>query len=105
MSIVSIQKTEGNDYVSVKKAVQQAVADCGGLGDIVKPGFKVLINPNLVAVPDDRLSGGVTRWEVREARQNVRGLRQQIRHEIRDGRHRWGRMIALRMVAGRSRLE
>ncbi|MBW0144797.1 hypothetical protein [Sphingomicrobium clamense] len=34
---------------------------------------------------------GVTRWEVREARQNVRGLRQQIRHEIRDGRHRWGR--------------
>lgn len=78
MSIVSIQKTEGNDYASIKKAVQQAIADCGGLGDIVKPGFKVLINPNLVAVPDDRLSGGVTRWEV------VKAIAEMIKEEGAD---------------------
>lgn len=67
MSVVSIQKTEGNDYASIQASVQKAIADCGGLSDIVKPGYKVLIKPNLVAVPDDRLSGGVTRWEVVKA--------------------------------------
>lgn len=34
---------------------------------------------------------GVTRWEVREARDGVRNLRAAIRHEIRDGRHRYDR--------------
>ena len=30
----------------------------------IKPGYKVIIKPNLVACPTERLSGGVTRWEV-----------------------------------------
>ena len=32
----------------------------GGLEEIVKPGCKVIIKPNLVACPTERLSGGVT---------------------------------------------
>ena len=43
MSVVSIKKTEGNDYASIQASVQKAIADCGGLSDIVKPGYKVLI--------------------------------------------------------------
>ena len=39
-------------------------ADVGGLEDIIKPGYKVIIKSNLVACPTEGLSGGVTRWEV-----------------------------------------
>ena len=45
-------------------AVRKAVEACGGLGDIIKPGARVLVKPNLVATPESRLSGAVTRWEV-----------------------------------------
>ena len=64
MSIVSIRKTASDDYAGILAAVRRAVEDLGGLGDIVKPGMKVLVKPNLVAVPKERLSGAVTRWEV-----------------------------------------
>ncbi len=67
MSKVSIRKTEDQGYESIRKAVRQVVEDLGGLSDIIKPGYKVLINPNFVAVPKDRCSGGVTRWEVVKA--------------------------------------
>ncbi len=67
MSVVSIRKTGGNDYESIRAAVRKTIDDIGGLSDIIKPGFKVLIKPNFVAVPDDRCSGGVTRWEVVKA--------------------------------------
>ena len=64
MSTVSIQRTQGDDYLAIKAAVDQVMADLGGLEDIIKPGNKVMIKPNLVACPTDRLSGGITRWEV-----------------------------------------
>ena len=64
MSTVSIRKTTGDDYASIKATVDQVIADIGGIEDIIKPGYKVIIKPNLVACPTDRLSGGVTRWEV-----------------------------------------
>lgn len=66
MSVVSICKTKGNDYESIKAAVYKTIEDCGGLADIIKPGYRVLINPNLVAAAD-RLSGAITRWEVSKA--------------------------------------
>lgn len=64
MSTVAIQKTKGDDYAAIKEAVNQVIADIGGIEDIIKPGYKVIIKPNLVACPTDRLSGGITRWEV-----------------------------------------
>ena len=64
MSTVSIRKTMGDDYAAIKAAVDQVIADIGGIEDIIKPGYKVIIKPNLVACPTERLSGGVTRWEV-----------------------------------------
>ena len=64
MSIVAIQKTASDSFEDIKKAVAKVVEDIGGIGDIIKPGYKVIIKPNLVATPTDRLSGGVTRWEV-----------------------------------------
>lgn len=67
MSIVSIHKTKGDDYQNIRTAVRAAIADCGGLGDIVKPGYTVLLKPNFCATPADRLSGGITRWEVVKA--------------------------------------
>lgn len=67
MSVVSIQKTAGNDYASIKTAVDKVIEQLGGLEDIIKPGYRVIIKPNLVATPTERLSGGVTRWEVCKA--------------------------------------
>lgn len=64
MSTVSVIKTKGNDYPAIKEAVDKVIENLGGLEDIIKPGYKVLIKPNLVAKPADRLSGAVTRWEV-----------------------------------------
>ncbi|MEG0779255.1 MAG: DUF362 domain-containing protein [Oscillospiraceae bacterium] len=64
MPIVSIEKTGGNDYASIKATVDKVIEQIGGLEDVIKPGYKVIIKPNLVATPAERLSGGVTRWEV-----------------------------------------
>lgn len=64
MAKVSIVKTEGQSYEAIKCAVDRVIEQIGGLEDIIKPGYKVIIKPNLVACPTDRLSGGVTRWEV-----------------------------------------
>ncbi len=64
MSKVSIHKIKDQSYENIKEAVEQVIHDLGGLKDIIKEGDRVLIKPNLVAVPTDRLSGAVTRWEV-----------------------------------------
>lgn len=64
MSKVSIQKIKDHSYESIKASVDNVIEQLGGLEDIIKPGYKVIIKPNLVATPSDRLSGGVTRWEV-----------------------------------------
>lgn len=67
MSTVSIIKTKEHDSVSILAAVRKALEAIGGIDDIIKPGFKVLINPNLVAPGTDRFSGAVTRYEVCQA--------------------------------------
>jgi uncharacterized protein (DUF362 family) len=64
MSKVSIVKTTGNSEPEVLSAVKQAIELIGGLGDIVKPGNTVLIKPNLVAPPKERVTGAITRYEV-----------------------------------------
>ncbi|MEE3362354.1 MAG: DUF362 domain-containing protein [Anaerovoracaceae bacterium] len=63
-SLVSIRKTAGDDLEGIREAVRRAADDLGGLEDIIRPGARVLIKPNMVAVPEARLSGAVTRWEV-----------------------------------------
>lgn len=63
-SIVSIRKTKGLDYKYIEETMRKVIEDIGGLGDVIKPGYKVIIKPNMVAVPPARLSGAVTRWEV-----------------------------------------
>lgn len=64
MSKVSIHKIKDQSYENIKENVEKVIEDLGGLSDIIKKGDRVLIKPNLVAVPTDRLSGAVTRWEV-----------------------------------------
>lgn len=64
MSTVSIVKTDLYDAEKIAQSVRKSVELIGGMESIVKPGMKVLIKPNLVAVPQDRLGGAVTRWEV-----------------------------------------
>lgn len=71
MSIVSIVKTQSGSQRDIEHAVREAVKLAGGLEDIVRPGFKVLIKPNLVAVPKARLTGAVTRWEVCKAAADI----------------------------------
>lgn len=63
-SIVSIRKTKGDEYERIAEAVKEVIKDIGGLDDVIKPGYKVIIKPNMVAVPVSRCSGAVTRWEV-----------------------------------------
>ena len=67
MSTVSIIKTKNHSEEAIAEAVRKALDAIGGISDIIKPGFKVLINPNLVAPGSDRLSGAVTRYEVCKA--------------------------------------
>lgn len=64
MSTVSVQKIQDHSYESIKAAVDQVIADLGGLEDLIHPGAKVLIKPNMVAPSENRLGGTVTRWEV-----------------------------------------
>ncbi len=67
MAIVSMRKTASDDYERIREAVFSVIRDLGGLEDIIRPGFRVLVKPNFVAVPEYRLSGAVTRWEVCKA--------------------------------------
>ena len=67
MSTVSIIKSKGQNEQAIAEAVRKSIEAIGGLQDIIKPGYKVLINPNLVAPGADRFSGCVTRYEVCKA--------------------------------------
>ena len=67
MSIVSIRRTASDSRADIKAAVDQVISDLGGIEDIIRPGFRVLIKPNFVAVPESKLSGAVTRAEVAAA--------------------------------------
>ena len=64
MSSVSIVKTNGNTEKDIDAAVRKSLDLIGGLKDIIKPNFKVLIKPNLVAPAKERLSGAITRYEI-----------------------------------------
>ena len=66
-SAVSVVKTEGDGLQSIEKAVREAISLAGDWEKIVSYRDLILIKPNLVAVPSDRLNGAVTRWEVCKA--------------------------------------
>lgn len=67
-SVVSIVRTEQSpSYDEIREAVNKAVSLIGGIGDVVKPGQLVLINPNLSAPPADREHAVVTLPEVSRA--------------------------------------
>ena len=67
-SKVSIVKTgpRPNDQ-AIRKAVQQAFDLIGGIGDLIKPGKKVLLNPSWVAPPTEPEKGCITQAEVTQA--------------------------------------
>jgi|LSQX01.1.fsa_nt_gb uncharacterized protein (DUF362 family) len=67
MSIVSLVKTKGNTEADIDLAVRKSLDLIGGISDIIKPGYKVLIKPNMCAPGTDRLSGANTRYEVCKA--------------------------------------
>ncbi len=67
MAIVSLRKTSSDDCEGIRDAVFRVIEDLGGLSDIIRPGWRVLVKPNFVAVPEHRLSGAVTRWEICKA--------------------------------------
>lgn len=67
-SKVSIVKTgpRPNDQ-AIRKAVEQAFDLIGGIGDLIKPGKKVLLNPSWVAPPTEPEKGCITQAEVTQA--------------------------------------
>lgn len=67
-SKVSIVKTKQNPgYPEIRDAVRRALDLIGGIGDVVKPGKLVLINPSWVAPPVEREAGCITLPEVTKA--------------------------------------
>ena len=66
-STVSIVKTDCYDAEKIMADVRKAVELIGGMASVVKPGNKVLIKPNFAAIPVERLSGAISRWEVCKA--------------------------------------
>ncbi len=67
-STVAIVKTgPAPGYPQVRAAVEQALGLIGGIGDIVRPGNLVLINPSWVAPPVEREAGCITLPEVPRA--------------------------------------
>ena len=66
MSRVAVIKA-GETYEEIRKAVYEAIDQAGGLAEQIKNGDRVLIKPNIVDMPPERLNGAVTRWEVSAA--------------------------------------
>ncbi|RLB15654.1 MAG: hypothetical protein DRG63_06525 [Deltaproteobacteria bacterium] len=65
---VSIIKTKQNPgYAEIYEAVKRALDLIGGIGDIIKSGDLVLINPSWVAPPVEREAGCITIPEVPRA--------------------------------------
>lgn len=68
MNKVSIVKTDDcYDSQKVYDATVKAIDLVGGIKSVIKPGFKVLIKPNLTAVMPERLSSTDTRYEICQA--------------------------------------
>ncbi len=67
-STVSIVKTKENpDDSEIAEAVRKSVDMIGGIEDVVKPGYLVLLNPSWVAPPVEREAGCITLPEVTKA--------------------------------------
>ena len=67
-SKVSIARTSQNpDYEQIQVAVEKAIDLLGGIGQIVKPGQKVLLNPSLVNARTRRDQATITLPEVTRA--------------------------------------
>ncbi|MFP3153945.1 DUF362 domain-containing protein [Lachnospiraceae bacterium ZAX-1] len=64
---VSIVKTACYEERKIVADVRKAVELIGGMGQVVKPGYQVIVKPNFAAIPRERLSGAITRWEVTKA--------------------------------------
>ncbi|HSB73626.1 MAG TPA: DUF362 domain-containing protein [Candidatus Methylomirabilis sp.] len=60
MTRVSIVRVEGRDRECVSAAVRQAVSLAGGLADLIRPGMRVMVKPNLVAPPASTEAGACT---------------------------------------------
>jgi len=60
MTRVSVVKVSGRDRAQVAAGVRQAVENAGGLADLIRPGMRVMIKPNMVAPPTSAEAGACT---------------------------------------------
>lgn len=60
MATVSIVKVGGQGYEQVASGVRRAVELAGGLADLIRPGMRVMIKPNMVAPPPSADCGACT---------------------------------------------
>ena len=60
MTRVSVVKVAGRDRVQVAAGVRQAIEMAGGLADLIRPGMRVMIKPNMVAPPPSAEAGACT---------------------------------------------
>jgi uncharacterized protein (DUF362 family) len=60
MNRVSIVKVAGRDRAQVAAGVRRAVENAGGLTDLIRPGMRVMIKPNMVAPPTSAEAGACT---------------------------------------------
>jgi uncharacterized protein (DUF362 family) len=60
MTTVSIVKVAGKDRARVAAGVRQAIGMAGGMADLIRPGMRVMIKPNMVAPPPSAEVGACT---------------------------------------------
>jgi uncharacterized protein (DUF362 family) len=60
MPTVSIVKVAGGEFAQVLAGVRRAVETAGGLPDVIRPGMRVMIKPNMVAPPPSADCGACT---------------------------------------------
>ena len=60
MTKVSIVKVAGRDRAQVAVGVRQAIEMAGGMNDLIRPGMRVMIKPNMVAQPPSAEVGACT---------------------------------------------
>jgi uncharacterized protein (DUF362 family) len=60
MTKVSVVKVAGRDRGQIAAGVRKAIEMAGGLADLIRPGMRVMIKPNLVAPPTSAEAGACT---------------------------------------------
>ncbi len=60
MTTVSIVRVAGKDRTQVTAGVRRAIAMAGGMDDVIRPGMRVMIKPNMVAPPPSAEVGACT---------------------------------------------